>query len=113
MLHPLTTQQYNIHFTSTRPASYKIYYSNSDGNVVDTNIFASSWSKTIYTDSTRWTNKNNGLAVFDLNNIQSVSPTITGTINLFINNKLCNTENVTVLNAGGHFEIGAIVLKQP
>lgn len=99
-------------FTSSRPASYKLYYSNANGDIIDSNIFTSSWSKTIYTDSIKWSNKNNGVAIFELNNMQQTSPAITGTMNLFINDKLRNTGYINFSNVNDLYEIGAVVLKQ-
>jgi hypothetical protein len=105
-----TTIQYT--FISTGTTSYNVTYSGTNGDLIDTTVVASSWSKTIHTDSTKWATKNNGKAISNLHNSQSVSPAIKGKINLFINNKLRNPETIKVLNADGYYQIGAIVLKQ-
>ena len=106
-----TTIQYT--YTSTTPATYVIYYTDSNGNNIKTNFSGTTWSKTIYTDSTKWVNKNNGIVQFDMQNTQSVSPEITGTINIFLNQKLAATEDIKVQEANGSYSIVAVILKQP
>src|ERR1700712_3014394 len=66
-------------FTSTNSATYTIYYTDGNGYDIKTAFTGSSWSKTIYTDSTKWADKHFGVAEFNLMNTQSVSPEITGT----------------------------------
>ena len=76
-------------FTSTNSTTYTIYYTDANGYDIKTNFTGSSWSKTIYTDSTKWLNKHFGVAELNLINTQSVSPEITGTINILLNHKTC------------------------
>src|SRR4051812_12570921 len=78
-------------FTSTSSTTYTVYYTDANGYDIKTVFTGSSWSKTIYTDSTKWLNKHFGVAEFNLINTQSVSPEIAGTINIFLNHKLANT----------------------
>ena len=99
-------------FTSTSSTTYTIYYTDGNGYDIKTNLTGSSWSKTIYTDSTKWANKHFGVAEFNLMNTQAVSPEITGTINIFLNHKLATTENIKVSQANGNYNISAVVLKQ-
>jgi len=48
-----------------------------------------------------------------MQNTQSVSPEITGTINIFLNQKLAATEDIKVQEANGSYSIVAVILKQP